>query len=66
MTTDNIEYSTFTGWVDPPADIQPVLTGDLKCDVVVIGGGMGGMPIPRLATVTIAVLPANLEVFIST
>ena len=38
-----IEYSTFTGWIDPPADVLPALAGDLTCDVAVIGGGMGGM-----------------------
>ncbi|OXY92266.1 NAD(P)/FAD-dependent oxidoreductase [Streptomyces diastatochromogenes] len=43
MKTDNVEYTTFTGWVDPPADIQPALTGDLTCDVAVVGGGLGGM-----------------------
>lgn len=43
MKLDNVEYSTFTGWIDPPADILPALTDDLTCDVAVIGGGMGGM-----------------------
>lgn len=28
MKTDNVEYSTFTGWIDPPADILPALDGD--------------------------------------
>ncbi|MEV6387441.1 NAD(P)/FAD-dependent oxidoreductase [Nocardia xishanensis] len=43
MDVDNVEYSTFTGWTDPPADVRPALDGDLTCDVAVIGGGMGGM-----------------------
>ncbi|CAL9593322.1 NAD(P)/FAD-dependent oxidoreductase [Streptomyces sp. enrichment culture] len=42
MNTDNVEYSAFSGWADPPADIQPALTGDLTCDVAVVGGGLGG------------------------
>lgn len=43
MKTGNVEYSTFTGWIDPPDDVLPALDGDLTCDVAVIGGGMGGM-----------------------
>ncbi|WP_375001419.1 NAD(P)/FAD-dependent oxidoreductase [Aeromicrobium sp. CTD01-1L150] len=43
MRTDNVEYTTFSGWIDPPSDILPPLTEDLTCDVAVIGGGMGGM-----------------------
>jgi hypothetical protein len=37
MRTDNVELNTFSGWVDPPADVLPALTGDLTCDVAVIG-----------------------------
>ncbi|HEY7010923.1 MAG TPA: FAD-binding oxidoreductase [Jatrophihabitantaceae bacterium] len=43
MNLDNVEYTSFSGWVDPPADVLPALDGDLTCEVVVIGGGMGGM-----------------------
>ncbi|MEU0791830.1 FAD-binding oxidoreductase [Amycolatopsis sp. NPDC005961] len=43
MRIDNVECSTFSGWIDPPADVLPSLDGDLTCDVAVIGGGMGGM-----------------------
>lgn len=43
MKTDNVEYTTFSGWVDPPADVLPALAGGLTCDVVVIGGGINGM-----------------------
>ncbi|MFG2396834.1 NAD(P)/FAD-dependent oxidoreductase [Streptomyces lydicus] len=43
MNIDNVTYSTFTGWIDPPTDVRPSLDGDLTCDVAVIGGGMGGM-----------------------
>ncbi|OIJ26391.1 NAD(P)/FAD-dependent oxidoreductase [Nocardioides luteus] len=41
--TDHVEYATFSGWVDPPADVRPALKGDLDCRVVVIGGGINGM-----------------------
>jgi glycine/D-amino acid oxidase-like deaminating enzyme len=43
MNTDNVEYSTFSGWVDPPGDVKPALAADLACDVAVIGGGINGM-----------------------
>ncbi|MFI2280772.1 NAD(P)/FAD-dependent oxidoreductase [Nocardia beijingensis] len=43
MSTDTIEYSTCTGWIDAPTDLQPALKSDITCDVAVIGGGMGGM-----------------------
>jgi len=43
MRTGNVECSTFSGWIDPPADLVPRLDGDLTCDVAVVGGGMGGM-----------------------
>ncbi len=43
MQTNNVHYSTFSGWIDPPADVLPGLTADIICDVAVIGGGLGGM-----------------------
>lgn len=43
MRTRNVEYATFTGWVDPPADVQPAIVGDVTCEVAVIGGGINGM-----------------------
>ncbi|MDG5486042.1 NAD(P)/FAD-dependent oxidoreductase [Mycolicibacterium gadium] len=43
MSIHTIEYSTFTGWIDAPTDLQPALISDITCDVAVIGGGMGGM-----------------------
>lgn len=43
MRTDDVEYTTFSGWVDPPADVRPPLTENLVCDVAVIGGGINGM-----------------------
>lgn len=43
MKTDDTKYSSFTGWIDRPSDVQPALEADLTCDVAVIGGGMGGM-----------------------
>ncbi|MFE4078694.1 FAD-dependent oxidoreductase [Paenarthrobacter sp. YIM B13468] len=39
----NVEYSTFTGWIEPPTDLAPSLQGTQECDVAVVGGGMGGM-----------------------
>ncbi|MGY1941606.1 MULTISPECIES: FAD-dependent oxidoreductase [Nocardia] len=41
--TASTTYTTFTGWVDPPADIGPPLTENLTCSVVIIGGGVAGM-----------------------
>ncbi|WP_237749601.1 NAD(P)/FAD-dependent oxidoreductase [Streptomyces sp. SS] len=43
MKTDHVEYSSFSGWIDPPADVLPPLAEDLTCEVAVIGGGLGGM-----------------------
>ncbi|HSX66614.1 FAD-binding oxidoreductase [Nocardioides sp.] len=43
MKTDHVAYETFSGWVVPPARLEPPLTADLDCDVAVIGGGIGGM-----------------------
>ena len=43
MKTNNVQYSTFSGWIDPLVDVLPALTHDLTCDVAVIGGGLGGM-----------------------
>ncbi|MEV5001844.1 NAD(P)/FAD-dependent oxidoreductase [Nocardioides sp. LML1-1-1.1] len=43
MTIGSVEYTTFTGWIEPPTDIRPALDRDLSCDVAVVGGGMGGM-----------------------
>lgn len=43
MNTDHVTYTAFTGWVDPPADVQGALDGELECEVVVIGGGINGM-----------------------
>ncbi|MDQ4114620.1 MAG: FAD-binding oxidoreductase [Actinomycetota bacterium] len=41
--TDNVDYTSFTGWVDPPADLEPGLSGGATCSVAVIGGGVNGM-----------------------
>ncbi|BCW06186.1 FAD-binding oxidoreductase [Arthrobacter sp. NtRootA1] len=43
MRLKNVQYTTFSGWIDPPTDIAPALQGKHECDVAVIGGGMGGM-----------------------
>ncbi|MBB3037060.1 NAD(P)/FAD-dependent oxidoreductase [Hoyosella altamirensis] len=32
-----------TGWAEPPASTEQSLSTDIACDVVVIGGGVGGM-----------------------
>lgn len=32
-----------TGWAEQPATSEPALSGESTCDVVVIGGGVGGM-----------------------
>ncbi|MEV8147444.1 FAD-binding oxidoreductase [Arthrobacter sp. NPDC080073] len=42
-TYKNVEYTSFTGWIDPPTDLAPPLQGAQECDVAVVGGGMGGM-----------------------
>lgn len=43
ITPDRIDYLAFTGWVDRPPDITAPLTGELDCDVAIIGGGYSGM-----------------------
>jgi len=43
VKTDNVTYTSFSCWIDPPTDVLPTLTEDLTCDVVVVGGGLGGM-----------------------
>lgn len=37
-----ISYSV-DGWLEPPAYRSPALTGDLSCDVAIVGGGYTGM-----------------------
>lgn len=39
----DVRLHTFTGWIDPPTDLQQPVRGEVTCDVVVIGGGVGGM-----------------------
>ncbi|GAB7003223.1 FAD-dependent oxidoreductase [Nocardioides sp. AN3] len=41
--TAPVTYLPGSGWVDRPTDLAPVLVGNDSCDVVVVGGGMGGM-----------------------
>lgn len=43
MKTDNVEYTTFSGWVDPPSNVQSALEEDITCEVAVVGGGLAGM-----------------------
>lgn len=43
MNADHVEYTSFSGWVDPPTDILPPLFDEITCDVAVVGGGLGGM-----------------------
>jgi glycine/D-amino acid oxidase-like deaminating enzyme len=40
--TGEVEYSTY-GWLNPPADPLPALTGEIRADVAVIGAGYTGM-----------------------
>ncbi|MEV6683633.1 FAD-dependent oxidoreductase [Streptomyces erythrochromogenes] len=41
--TTGIEYTSFSGWIDRPAEYAPALEGDIETDVVVVGGGYLGM-----------------------
>ena len=41
--TGMITYTDFSAWIDEPTDVRPALSGESTCDVVVIGGGLGGM-----------------------
>ncbi|MFJ3581939.1 NAD(P)/FAD-dependent oxidoreductase [Streptomyces sp. NPDC090127] len=43
MKTDSVEYTTFSGWVDPPGNVRFPLVEDVTCEVAVIGGGLAGM-----------------------
>ncbi|GGO86146.1 putative oxidoreductase [Nocardioides phosphati] len=38
-----VRLHTFSGWIDPPTDLQPAVSGEVTCDIAVIGGGVGGM-----------------------
>ncbi|MFD9906705.1 NAD(P)/FAD-dependent oxidoreductase [Streptomyces sp. NPDC059063] len=42
-TAVGVTYSAFTGWVDRPTDVTPMLEGEVTCDVAVVGGGYAGM-----------------------
>ncbi|GAB4009985.1 NAD(P)/FAD-dependent oxidoreductase [Nocardioides ultimimeridianus] len=39
----SVELHTFSGWIDPPTDLRPAVSGEVTCDIAVIGGGVGGM-----------------------
>ena len=41
--TSKARLHTFSGWIDPPTDLQPAVSGEVTCDIAVIGGGVGGM-----------------------
>ncbi|MFF2554380.1 NAD(P)/FAD-dependent oxidoreductase [Nocardia sp. NPDC058058] len=43
MQADSVDYSSFSGWIDSPAEYAPTLTGEARADVVVVGGGYLGM-----------------------
>ncbi|MFD7963838.1 NAD(P)/FAD-dependent oxidoreductase [Streptomyces zaomyceticus] len=43
MASHDIDYRTFTGWIEAPSDVSPALEGELTCEVAVVGGGLGGM-----------------------
>jgi glycine/D-amino acid oxidase-like deaminating enzyme len=50
------------GWLNPPADLLPALTGEISADVAVIGGGYTGMAAAlRLAERGIDVILAEAE-----
>lgn len=36
-------YRPVGGWIERPADMQPQLEGDVRADVVVVGGGFAGL-----------------------
>ena len=36
--TPTLPYREISPWVDPPADLQPAVAGDLRVDTVVIDG----------------------------
>lgn len=38
-----MEYLNDTGWVGRPENAAPSLQGEIRCDIAVIGGGLGGM-----------------------
>ncbi|ORA31490.1 NAD(P)/FAD-dependent oxidoreductase [Mycobacterium aquaticum] len=38
-----MQLLTETGWAHQPTDLQQTLTGDVTCDVAIVGGGVGGM-----------------------
>lgn len=38
-----MELLTETGWTETILAAEPVLVGDMTCDVAVVGGGVGGM-----------------------
>ena len=39
----DVKLHAFSGWIDPPTDLQPAVSGEITCDTAVIGGGVGGM-----------------------
>ncbi|MFM7011684.1 MAG: NAD(P)/FAD-dependent oxidoreductase [Betaproteobacteria bacterium] len=36
-------YKPDGGWIDPPSDVQPELSGNVSADVVIVGGGFAGL-----------------------
>jgi glycine/D-amino acid oxidase-like deaminating enzyme len=43
MSSTGVDRREFSGWIDPPEDLRPPLSGGITCDVAVVGGGLGGM-----------------------
>ena len=42
-TIKPMTYLSDSGWVDRPSKLTPPVSGDVSCEVAVIGGGLGGM-----------------------
>ncbi|MGW6423994.1 NAD(P)/FAD-dependent oxidoreductase [Nocardia sp. NPDC055053] len=43
IAEDGIVYSSFSGWIDQPAEYSSPLAGEVTADVAVVGGGYLGM-----------------------
>lgn len=39
----SFDYRDVSVWVEEPADLQPALDAELRCDVAIVGGGLTGL-----------------------